>query len=94
MEIKTIKIENPDSVNFILGQSHFIKTVEDIYEAMVSTVPMAKFGLALFIYYPLKSGMFSHIVYATLGFIPLMCFSAHTAIDLITGSNPLPASVR
>jgi hypothetical protein len=46
MEIKTIKIENPDNVNFILGQSHFIKTVEDIYEAMVSTVPMAKFGLA------------------------------------------------
>ena len=46
MEIKTIKIENPDSANFILGMSHFIKTVEDIYEAMVSTVPMAKFGLA------------------------------------------------
>ncbi|MBT8372765.1 MAG: hypothetical protein HKO68_01180 [Desulfobacterales bacterium] len=46
MEIKTIKIENPASTNFILGQSHFIKTVEDIYEAMVSTVPMAKFGLA------------------------------------------------
>jgi len=46
MEIKTVKIENPSSLNVILGQSHFIKTVEDIYEAMVSTVPMAKFGLA------------------------------------------------
>ena len=46
MEIKTVKIENPESMNMILGQSHFIKTVEDIYETMVSTVPMAKFGLA------------------------------------------------
>ncbi len=46
MELKIIKIENPDSMNLILGQSHFIKTVEDIYEAIVSTVPMAKFGLA------------------------------------------------
>jgi adenosine/AMP kinase len=46
MEIKTIKIENPNDMNFILGQSHFIKTVEDIYEAMVNTVPMAKFGVA------------------------------------------------
>jgi adenosine/AMP kinase len=43
---KIVKIENPDNLNLILGQSHFIKTVEDIYEAMVSTVPMAKFGLA------------------------------------------------
>lgn len=46
MELKTIKIENPNSMNLILGQSHFIKTVEDIYEAVVGTVPMAKFGLA------------------------------------------------
>jgi adenosine/AMP kinase len=46
MDIKTVKIENPGSLNLILGQSHFIKTVEDIYEAMVSTVPMAKFGVA------------------------------------------------
>jgi uncharacterized protein len=46
MEIKIVKIENPDGLNMILGQSHFIKTVEDIYEAIVSTVPMAKFGLA------------------------------------------------
>lgn len=46
MDLKIVKIENPDSMNFILGQSHFIKTVEDVYEAVVSTVPMAKFGLA------------------------------------------------
>lgn len=46
MEIKTIKIEKPDELNMILGHSHFIKTVEDIHEAMVNTVPGAKFGLA------------------------------------------------
>lgn len=46
MELKKVRIENPDSLNMILGQSHFIKTVEDIHEVMVSTVPMAKFGLA------------------------------------------------
>lgn len=46
MELKTVKIENPDNLNMILGQSHFIKTVEDIFEAMVTTVPAAKFGVA------------------------------------------------
>ena len=46
MELTTVKIENPDNLNLILGHSHFIKTVEDIYEAMVNGVPMAKFGLA------------------------------------------------
>lgn len=46
MEIKIVKIEKPEPINFILGQSHFIKTVEDIHEAMVSTVPGIKFGLA------------------------------------------------
>jgi adenosine/AMP kinase len=46
MEIKTVKIEKPEELNFILGQSHFIKTVEDIYEAMVGAVPGVKFGLA------------------------------------------------
>ena len=46
MELKTVKIENPDELNMILGHTHFIKTVEDIYEAMVNAVPMAKFGLA------------------------------------------------
>lgn len=46
MELEVIKIENPKSYNFILGQSHFIKTVEDLYEAIVSSVPGIKFGLA------------------------------------------------
>jgi hypothetical protein len=45
MEIKEIAIEKPDDMNFILGQSHFIKTVEDLYEAL-ATVPGARFGLA------------------------------------------------
>ncbi|MEJ2657476.1 MAG: adenosine-specific kinase [Desulfobacterales bacterium] len=46
MEIKAVKIEKPEALNLILGHSHFIKTVEDIHETMVSTVPGAKFGLA------------------------------------------------
>lgn len=46
MELKTVKINNPDAYNFILGQSHFIKTVEDIHEAMVNAVPGVQFGLA------------------------------------------------
>jgi adenosine/AMP kinase len=46
IEIITIEIEKPIDMNFILGQSHFIKTAEDIYEAMVNTVPSAKFGIA------------------------------------------------
>lgn len=46
MELKIVPIENPQHLNFILGHSHFIKTVEDLYEAMVNTVPGAKFGLA------------------------------------------------
>ena len=46
MELKIIAIEKPEDLNFILGQSHFIKTVEDIHEVMVTTVPGAKFGLA------------------------------------------------
>ena len=46
MELKTIAIEKPTDMNFILGQSHFIKTVEDLYEAIVQTVPSMKFGIA------------------------------------------------
>ena len=46
MELLTIKIEKPESVNIILGQSHFIKTVEDIHEAMVGAVPGVEFGVA------------------------------------------------
>jgi uncharacterized protein len=46
MHLMTVKIEKPEPVNFILGQSHFIKTVEDIHETLVSSVPGVKFGLA------------------------------------------------
>jgi uncharacterized protein len=46
MEIKVVKIDKPEDMNFILGQSHFIKTVEDIHEAIVGTVPQMKFGIA------------------------------------------------
>lgn len=45
MELMTVKIEKPEDMNIILGQSHFIKTVEDIYEAIVQTNPQMKFGL-------------------------------------------------
>lgn len=46
MEIKTVRLEYPEEANIILGQSHFIKTAEDIYEIMVSAVPGMKFGIA------------------------------------------------
>jgi hypothetical protein len=46
MDIQTVRIEKPEPINFILGQSHFIKTVEDIHEAVVTAVPGIKFGLA------------------------------------------------
>jgi len=46
MELNILNIENPEELNFILGHSHFIKTVEDIHEAIVCTVPNAKFGVA------------------------------------------------
>ena len=46
MELKLIAIDKPEEMNFILGQSHFIKTVEDLHEALVQSVPGIKFGLA------------------------------------------------
>jgi hypothetical protein len=46
MELSLVAIEKPEPINFVLGQSHFIKTVEDIHEALVSSVPGIKFGLA------------------------------------------------
>ena len=46
MELKTVPLEKPAEVNCILGQSHFIKTVEDIHEAIVTTNPGMKFGIA------------------------------------------------
>ena len=45
-EIKAVPVENPDKLNFILGQTHFIKTAEDLHEALVNAVPGIKFGLA------------------------------------------------
>lgn len=46
MELSTVQIEKPEEINFILGQSHFIKTVEDLHEALVTAVPGIRFGLA------------------------------------------------
>ena len=46
MLLTTVRIDKPDDINFILGQSHFIKTVEDIHEAMVQSIPGIKFGVA------------------------------------------------
>ena len=46
MQFTTVRIDKPETTNFILGQSHFIKTVEDIHEALVTAVPAIKFGVA------------------------------------------------
>jgi len=46
MELQTVTIEKPEDINFILGQAHFIKTVEDLHEALVGSVPGIKFGVA------------------------------------------------
>jgi hypothetical protein len=46
IELKTVKIEKPEDINFILGQTHFIKSVEDLYETMINSVPDGKFGIA------------------------------------------------
>ncbi len=46
MQLTSVKVEFPESANVIIGQTHFIKTAEDIYEAIVGTVPQAKFGIA------------------------------------------------
>ena len=46
MELSTVPIELPEDANVILGQAHFVKTVEDLYEAIVGSVPGVKFGLA------------------------------------------------
>ena len=45
MELKTVKIETPEDCNVILGMAHFIKTIEDLYEALVNAVPAIKFGI-------------------------------------------------
>lgn len=46
MQLITVRIDKPEAINFILGQTHFIKSVEDIHEALVTSVPGIKFGLA------------------------------------------------
>mgnify|MGYP001037333765 FL=1 len=46
MHLITVQIQKPEEINFILGQSHFIKTIEDLHEAMVNAVPGIKFGAA------------------------------------------------
>ena len=46
MHLTTVQIDKPEEINFILGQSHFIKTIEDLHEAMVNAVPGIKFGAA------------------------------------------------
>ena len=46
MELLSVRVDNPEELNFILGQSHFIKTVEDLYEVLVGTSPHLKFGIA------------------------------------------------
>src|SRR3990170_430841 len=46
MELKTVKIEIPEGANIIIGQTHFIKTIEDLYEIMAGSVPDVKFGIA------------------------------------------------
>ena len=46
IEFRVVPIRKPDDVNVVLGQSHFIKTVEDVYEAVAGAVPVARFGLA------------------------------------------------
>ena len=46
MQILSVPVEKPEEINFILGQSHFIKTVEDVHEALISSVPGIQFGYA------------------------------------------------
>ncbi|PWB56432.1 MAG: hypothetical protein C3F13_02525, partial [Anaerolineales bacterium] len=46
MNLISVKIEKPEEINFILGQSHFIKTVEDVHETLATAVPGIKFGIA------------------------------------------------
>ena len=46
MELKTVNIDIPEGCNIILGQTHFIKTIEDLYEIIATSVPQAKYGVA------------------------------------------------
>ena len=57
MEIKTVTMEIPEGANIIIGQTHFIKTAEDLYEVMVNAVPWIKFVIS-FLYVLASFGMF------------------------------------
>jgi adenosine/AMP kinase len=46
MQLITVTVDKPEAINFVLGQTHFIKTVEDLHEALVGVVPGIKFGVA------------------------------------------------
>jgi len=46
MELKSVKIDMPEGLNVVIGQSHFIKTVEDLYEILIGSAPSLKFGVA------------------------------------------------
>ncbi|MBM4248026.1 MAG: adenosine monophosphate-protein transferase [Euryarchaeota archaeon] len=46
MELASVRIEKPEGLNIVIGQSHFIKTAEDVYEAVVNAVPQSRFGVA------------------------------------------------
>ena len=46
MELKSVRVSFPEGANVIIGQTHFIKSVEDLYEAIIGTVPGVKFGIA------------------------------------------------
>ena len=46
MELKSVKLEYPEGANIIVGQTHFVKTVEDLYEVMVNSLPKCRFGIA------------------------------------------------
>lgn len=46
VEIKSVRVENPEGLNVLIGQTHFIKTAEDLHEAIANSVPQAKFGIA------------------------------------------------
>ena len=77
LELKVIGIDKPADLNFILGQSHFIKTVEDLYEALIGSVPGIKFGLAFT---------------EASGACKIRCAGNDTALKELAGKNALQLS--
>ena len=72
MELTTVKIEKPETANFILGQTHFIKTVEDVHEAMVTAVPASLAAGHSFIVF-LGQGFFPINVLNAIKMVPEVC---------------------